>query len=63
MPVLSVQPVRVQGPRSIETCYDVCMDGKPIQGMRYERRGHAMRDMAALERSETYRRYQSMVAA
>jgi hypothetical protein len=53
---LTVEPVNVQGAFSIEQCYDVCLNGKPIKGARYDKQSEAYAEMETMQRLLSYKR-------
>jgi hypothetical protein len=53
---LTVEPVNVQGAFSIEQCYDVCLNGKPIKGARYDKQSEAYVEMEAMQKALGHKR-------
>lgn len=47
---LSIKRVQVQGPFSIETAYDVCLNGRAIKGARHDSYAEAQQELAAMQR-------------
>jgi hypothetical protein len=55
--MLSVQRVLVQGEKSTEFNYGVCLDGRAIRGARHSLKSNAQRELEQMQSSLTARQF------